>query len=326
MNKQIAKWKAFFNPEHYQGWSKSKNYFEGWYFKMLNAACDQALAIIPGISMDPEGKQEAFIQVLNGKLHRSEFYRFNGATFKAKPGIFDIQIEENRFSETEIILNLPEIKGRLQFENLVGWPKPWYSPGIMGPYAFVPFMECYHGIVSMDHDIQGQLIYHSRTLDFCNGKGYIEKDWGHSFPSSYVWMQSNHFSKPGISFKASVANIPWVRNSFVGFIAGLWYENQLIRFTTYNNTRLRKCNITLDHVEIILENKTFLLELVAYRSQATKLASPIQGIMDGRIEESMSSKINVQLYSKKEKRIVFNDIGYHAAMEVAGTIEELLIN
>lgn len=115
---------SLFNPEHYQGWSKSKNYFEGWYFKMLNAACDQALAIIPGISMDPEGKQEAFIQVLNGKLHRSEFYRFNGAAFKAKPGIFDIQIEENRFSETEIILNLPEIKGRLQFENLVGWPKP----------------------------------------------------------------------------------------------------------------------------------------------------------------------------------------------------------
>ncbi len=326
MNKQIAKWKAFFNPEQYQGWGKSKNYFEGWYFKMLNAACDQALAIIPGISMDPEGKQEAFIQVLNGKLHRSEFYRFNGAAFKAKPGIFDIQIEENHFSETEIILNLPEIKGRLQFENLVGWPKPWYSPGIMGPYAFVPFMECYHGIVSMDHTVCGQLIYHSKALDFQHGRGYIEKDWGHSFPSSYVWMQSNHFSKPGISFKASVANIPWIRNSFVGFIAGLWYENQLIRFTTYNNTRLRKCNITLDHVEIILENKTFLLELVAYRSQATKLASPIQGIMDGRIEESMSSKINVQLYSKKEKRIVFNDIGYHAAMEVAGTIEELLIN
>lgn len=323
MNKQFAKWKAFFNPEHYQGWGKSKNYFEGWYFKLLNAACDQALAIIPGISMDPEGKQEAFIQVLDGKLHSSNFYRFDGEAFKAKAATFDIQIEGNRFSETEIILNLPEIKGTLQFENLVGWPKPWYSPGIMGPYAFVPFMECYHGIVSMDHTINGQLIYHSKVLDFQNGRGYIEKDWGQSFPSSYVWMQSNHFSKPGISFKASVANIPWIRNSFVGFIAGLWYENQLIRFTTYNKTSLRKCKITLEQVELILENTNYLLELNTQRNQATQLAAPIQGVMDGRIEESMNSRIAVRLYSKKLRQVVFEDTGHYAALEVAGTIEEI---
>jgi len=322
----FKKWNAFFNPEQYQGWGKTKNYFEGWYFKVLTKPCDEALAIIPGISMDPDGKKIAFIQILDGNLQQSDFYKFDGSAFQATPGKFEIQINENRFSESEISLNLPNIKGTLTFENLVGWPKPWYSPGIMGPYAFVPFMECYHGIVSMDHDIQGQLIYHSRTLDFCNGKGYIEKDWGHSFPSAYVWMQSNHFSKQGISFKASVAKIPWIRNSFVGFIAGLWFENKLIRFTTYNNTNLRKCHITLDQVELILENSNYLLEIQAYRSQATQLASPIQGVMDGRIEESMRSKISVKLYSKKEKKIVFSDIGHHAAMEVAGTIDEIQIN
>lgn len=322
----FKKWNAFFNPEQYQGWGKSKNYFEGWYFKILNNDCDQALAIIPGISMDSDGKKNAFIQILDGKLHRSVFYTFEWSAFKATPGIFEIQIEENVFSETKIQLNLPILKGALNFVNLVGWPKPWYSPGIMGPYAFVPFMECYHGIVSMDHEISGQLSYLSNAIDFNNGRGYIEKDWGHSFPSSYVWMQSNHFSKPGISFKASVANIPWIRNSFVGFIAGLWYENQLIRFTTYNNTRLRKCNITLDFVEIQLENRNYLLKLFAHRSQATQLASPIKGIMDGRIEESMSSKIEVELYSKKEQKFLFHDTGFHAAMEVAGTIEELLTN
>lgn len=322
----LKKWSAFFNPEQYQGWGKSKNYFEGWYFKILNNDCDQALAIIPGISMDSNGKKTTFIQILDGKLHRSVFYTFEGAAFNATPGVFEIQIEENVFSETKIQLNLPILKGALNFENLVGWPKPWYSPGIMGPYAFVPFMECYHGIVSMDHAINGKLAYNLDTIDFTDGRGYIEKDWGHSFPSSYVWMQSNHFSKPGISFKASVANIPWIRNSFVGFIAGLWYENQLIRFTTYNNTRLRKCNITLDFVEIQLENRNNLLKLFAHRSQATQLASPIKGIMDGRIEESMSSKIEVELYSKKEQKILFHDTGFHAAMEVAGTIEELLTN
>jgi hypothetical protein len=51
----------------------------------------------------------------------------------------------------------------------------------MGPYAFVPFMECYHGILSMDHKINGQLIIHDEIIDFTGGKGYMEKDWGQSF-------------------------------------------------------------------------------------------------------------------------------------------------
>lgn len=322
----LKKWSAFFNPEQFQGWGKKKNYFEGWYFKILNKECNQALAIIPGIAMDSGGTKKAFIQLLDGKLHRSEYYSFDGSAFQAKPGLFEIKIDQNCFTQNSIQLDLPILKGSLNFENPIGWPKPWYSPGIMGPYAFVPFMECYHGIVSMDHAINGRLAYNLDTIDFTDGRGYIEKDWGHSFPSSYVWMQSNHYSNSGISFKASVANIPWIRNSFVGFIAGLWYHNQLIRFTTYNNTRLRKCKILLDHVELILENKKYLLEIYAHRNQATHLASPIQGVMDGRIEESMNSAIEVQLYSKKEKKLIFNDTGRHAAMEVAGAIDEIQIN
>lgn len=45
----------------------------------------------------------------------------------------------------------------------------------MGPFAFVPFMECYHGIVSMDHIIQGELEIDGATVDFSNGRGYMEK-------------------------------------------------------------------------------------------------------------------------------------------------------
>ncbi|MCK7537696.1 MAG: tocopherol cyclase family protein [Marinilabiliales bacterium] len=39
----------------------------------------------------------------------------------------------------------------------------------------------------------------AKMADFSGGRGYIEKDWGHSFPSAYVWMQSNHFQLARIS-------------------------------------------------------------------------------------------------------------------------------
>jgi hypothetical protein len=136
------------------------------------------------------------------------------------------------FSEKLIQLNLPGFKGELKFNGNVAWPKSFFSPGIMGPFSFVPFMECYHGIVSMDHSIEGHLNIDGSFIEFNGGRGYIEKDWGRSFPSAYVWMQTNHFSSEGISIKASVANIPWLGSSFVGFICGLWLHDRLIQFNT----------------------------------------------------------------------------------------------
>ena len=47
-------------------------------------------------------------------------------------------------------------------------------------------MECYHGIISMNHDILGSLKYNDEDISFNKGKGYMEKDWGHSFPKLYL--------------------------------------------------------------------------------------------------------------------------------------------
>jgi hypothetical protein len=194
----------------------------------------------------------------------------------------------------------------------------------MGPYSFVPFMECYHGILSMDHDIAGELIYKGESIDFSRGKGYMEKDWGRSFPGGYTWMQTNHFTQAGISFKSSIAKIPWLGSSFTGFIAGLWFDKRLYQFTTYNATKLIKCNIDKSKVEFELENKYHFLKVFAKREEATELASPILGLMDGKIEESMNSEIHVQLLDKKNNIIIFDDTGRNTALEVAGNINEII--
>jgi hypothetical protein len=195
----------------------------------------------------------------------------------------------------------------------------------MGPYAFVPFMECYHGIVSMDHTIAGEIEVEGETIDFTNGRGYIEKDWGRSFPSAYFWMQSNHFSQPGVSIKASVAKIPWIRKAFVGFIAGLWWGDRLFRFTTYNKSVLRKSFADSEKVELVIENKKYRIEILARRTAATALASPIIGFMDGRIEESMTAALEVKLTDLKNKNVIFHDKGRNAGLEVAGKIGEIII-
>jgi len=315
---------AIFNPQEFQGRGKKHTYFEGWYFKVLNASETKAYAVIPGIALDEAGNGHAFIQVLDGKKKCSLYHTFDIHSFIATPGKFEIAIGENRFSKDSINLDVPGLKGCLHFKESVPWPSHWYSPGIMGPYAFVPFMECYHGIVSMDHAVYGQLAVEEKIIDFDNGRGYIEKDWGRSFPSAYVWMQSNHFTAPGVSLKASVAKIPWIGRSFVGFIAGIWMHDRLLRFTTYNRSSLRKLSIDTKRVELVLDNKNHCLEIVVLRDAATSLASPIRGFMEGRIEESMCSSIEVSVADKKSGRVIFRDCGRNAAIEVAGSINEII--
>lgn len=320
------RWQALFNPEQFHGWGKSKKYFEGWYYKVINSDESEAYAFIPGIAMDERGNQHSFIQVLDGKRFKSDYHKFEASIFKPSGGKHDVRIGSSRFQTHQIDLDLPNLEGRLNFNNQVPWPSTWYSPGIMGPFSFVPFMQCYHGIVSMDQEIEGSLNISDRELDFTGGRAYLEKDWGSSFPSGYIWMQSNHFSEPGYSMKLSIAKIPWLGSSFVGFISGLWLKDRLIQFTTYNLTKLKRCNVNGNQVSIVLENNKHWLSVEAEKDVSTTLASPIQGFMDGRIEESMTSKFNVSLYDKKSKRTIFEDQGRNVGLEIAGKYEDLLVS
>ena len=318
--------RSIFNPERYHGWGKSKRYFEGWYYKIINETEDKAFAIIPGIAMDENQNKHAFIQVLDGKNLTAEYIKFDFEDFQVDSNRFQISIKKNQFSNDQLYLELPNIGGELKFKGQVPWPKKWYSPGIMGPYSFIPFMECNHGILSMDHSIIGKLVINNNSIDFTNGKGYIEKDWGKSFPSAYIWMQSNHFNKKNVSIKTSIAKIPWLKGSFIGFICGLWVNNALIQFTTYNKTQLKLVNVDKSKVNIIMTNPQYQIEIIAHRRASTSLASPISGFMDGRINESMTAKIEIKLTDTLTNKVIFDDIGRNAGLEVAGKVDELILN
>ena len=316
--------RSLFNPEQYQGWGMTRKYFEGWYFKVVNATETKAFAFIPGIGMDEAGNSHSFIQVLDGVEKKSEYHTFSSSLFVPASKGFELTIGKNFFSTNRIVLDLPAVKGALDFSGIVPWPKPWYSPGIMGPYTFAPFMECNHGVVSMDHSISGHLEINGELIDFTGGRGYTEKDWGHTFPSAYVWVQTNHFSKPGISLKASVARVPWVTGTFTGFIAGIWFNNHLIRFTTYNRSALKRLKVTDNFMEMVMENHDYIFEMTAPLDLATGLASPVRGLMDGRIEESMTAGVSLLLTEKKNGKTVLDDRGRNTCIEVSGDMNSLM--
>ncbi len=315
-------------PDDYHGWGRTRRYFEGWYFKLVSADEQHAIAIIPGIAMAENGDQHAFVQVMDGKACQAEYHRFPVEDFRAAAGAFDIQVGNNFFSGKKITLDLPGISGEISFKNTQPWPKMLGAPGIMGWYSFVPFMECNHGVVSLDHQLEGQLqITDARTglsqvADFSGGKGYIEKDWGRSFPRAYVWMQSNHFdTHDRASLLASAAHIPWLQSHFIGFISGFWLDGKLFKFATYTGAR-KFLTIKDDTVELIFRNPKSELRILARQAPGTVLKSPMSGEMTGKIQESLQAVLQVELLEKGKR--VFEGIGRNAGLEVAGEVDVLM--
>lgn len=318
----FKRWKATWNPDMYHGWGRQKKYFEGWYFKIVDSTEQYAFAIIPGIAMETDGSKKAFIQILDGKQCKAVYHDFTEAQFQPSDQKFEVQVDQNSFSGNGIELNLPELKGKLKFHNPYPWPKMLGAPGIMGWYSFVPFMQCYHGVVSMHHSLEGQLNVNGHTVDFTGGKGYLEKDWGESFPSSWIWMQTNHFEKDqSISLMASVARIPWLGSHFIGYIVGFLVDGKLHRFATYTGAMMN-AQLEKDVVRLAFKDRQHRLEIIAHKAEGGDLISPISGHMTGKVNESMQAKIEVKLFKKDQ--LIFSGTGRNSGLEVAGPVEELL--
>ncbi len=319
------------HPAWYHGCNKKPPFFEGWYFKLIDPSEQCRYAVIPGIfiSDDPQ-IQHAFVQVLDGVSGYTTYHRYPVEEFRAPCDAFDIRVGPSRFSRNEVQLQIesPErtLVGRLHFSGLTPWPVTLTSPGIMGWYAWVPFMECYHGVLSLDHTIEGTLDIDGKRVQLDGGRGYIEKDWGPSFPEAWVWFQSNHFERLGTSITASIAVIPWLRTAFPGFIVGLWHEGTLHRFATYTGARVEKLEVSENAVHWVIRDRRHRLEMDASRTQVGLLRGPSKADMGIRVPETLQATIAVRLTALDggRERVLFEGTGRNGGLEVGGSTDRLL--
>ena len=316
---------SILTPAMYHGFGKKPPFFEGWYYKLVSADETHKVAIIPGVILGHD--EHAFIQVLDGVSGQTAYHTFSIEQFQAKRAAFGLNIAGNIFDGDHLVLDLKRPEGQISGEIHLGplqpWPVSLLSPGIMGPYAWVPRMECYHGVLSFDHPLKGSLVLNGEEMNFDSGHGYIEKDWGQSFPAAWVWFQSNHFNNRRACITASVAIIPWLGSAFRGFIVGLWVEGKLYRFATYTEARLESLSILDDRVDWVLRDAHYRLHLTAIRAQGGLLRGPNRLDMGKRVLETLNSIVSVQLETL-QGRVVFEDNGRHAGLEVMGDLPRLL--
>jgi len=316
--------KHLLNPDLFHGHYKKNHFFEGWYFKIVEAKKQRAFAFIPGIFLGKKREEShSFIQLLHGANSFYKYKRFPTDDFNSSKNKFSVTIGKNHFSLGHIKLNIDDpdfsVKGALNFKNILKWPDTLLNPGSMGFYNYIPYLQCYSQVCAMDMEIQGSLEINGQIIDFEGGKGYVEKNWGKAFPYSWIWIQSNNFTHSKSSLSCSLGHIPFLFLRFRGFLIGLYVNGIFYSFTTMNRSRIRITQKNSD-IDILVENAKYTLNIQTKTKEDgfILLNGPRDGKMVPLVQENLQGKVKVTLLEKKHKKIIFEDEGLCAGIEYGG--------
>jgi len=286
--------------------SPYKNRFEGWYFK--HQAGGKSLALIPG-----RGADGAFVWVItdDGAYHiRYPLYDYHKR--HVGPGIFNLKIGGNTFSPSGVTVDIHRpgltLIGEIAYSNITP-----IGSDIMGPFKYFP-MECRHGIVSMSHLLNGEIILNGEKQSYTHGKGYIESDSGRSFPSEYTWVHCNDFAVADCSIMASVARIPFYGLRFWGCICVVWINGREYRLATYKGVKILRC----EPGAMTLKQGKYQLDITAQPREGHQLPAPRNGKMSRFIRENLSCP--AQFLFTEGDRCLFDGRSNYASYEYSELI------
>ncbi len=313
-----------YNKTPFQGENKelSDSYFEGWYYKQVDEYSSNSISFIPGISYNkthPHSFIQCIIEDYSGEIF-TYYFEYEVEDFKATSNPFCVTIKDNVFKEDYIKINIEDnnnsIFGELYYTNLKRLRKSFFEPNIMGYLSYLPKKECNHHIVSVNHKVNGSIIFNDKLISFEKGIGYIEKDWGKSFPSEYIWLQCNKFKYPkDINLTFSYATIPYLNTSFKGFFLTLFVGEKEYRFATYNSSKIKKVIIEDNRFEVYIEKKNIQVKIKAFQNKSKELVSPINGEMKNFIKEGLKGDVEISFFDKKNN-IRVNSQGKDAGIEI----------
>lgn len=253
-----------------------RNYFCGWYLRCQSD--QQTLAVIPSVHRTKESTNCA-LQLITDT--QSFHIPFPYSDFHKEGD--QISIAGNKFGKEGITLDIrtPDLHatGSVRFG-----PFTPIQYDIMGPFRYVPFMQCRHSVFSMRHSVNGDFLINETPYVFGNAIGYIEGDRGYSFPGKYVWTQC---SFPTGALILSIADIPLGGIHFTGVIGIVLLHGKEYRLATYLGAKAVK----IETDKIIVRQGNFTLTVNPQNQSGHPLRAPVGGAMVRTIHEHPSCKV-----------------------------------
>ena len=292
--------------KYFYGQNPPPPYFEGWYFKLQNGS-GQAAALIPAMHIQKNGQKSASIQIISET--DSWWIEYPADQFSACENRFFVRIGESTFSEQGIRISVQKdgisLRGSVSFG-----PTLPIRYDIMGPFRWLPNMECSHSVISMSHRLDGCLILNGEKLDCSGGLGYIESDRGRSFPENYLWTQCCWENS---SIMLSIASIPALRIQFTGCICAIVHEGKEYRIATYKGARV----VQWSKDYALVQQGKYRLEVQLLKQSAQPLRAPADGDMCRAVHESLCAAVHYRLW--RRDKLIVNKRSDKASYEYSNT-------
>lgn len=300
----------------------SKNRFENWYFKLVDARKENTLGILVGILMTHEG-EEAFIEITENGISENLCVKYSLDAVKSKDT--EIQIGDNSLGLQKITLNMQKegltLKGEITFSNHKRLKESLWLSGLMGPYKYLPFLKSYHEVVSLQHTLMGSLWVNEKQIIFNEGKGYIEKDWGKVFPNVWLWAQCNHFKRQDVALMIGVARLPIFFNYYTSFAIPVYYKDQLEIFSNYSGGHIAKLYRYKGYVHLVVTQKNKILDIKIYGSDEVSCVTSKSSHMIRDVYACDTAKIEFSITDNGKS--VFEEVGTLCELEMGGNTSKL---
>lgn len=286
------------NNFNFVGNKRRKNYFEGWFLKIVDSS-NISYSFIFGISLN-EDDPHSFIQVIDQSQGRAFYYKFKVSEFHYSDNI--IKIGDNLISTNRLRLLVDTFDIDLNIKPTVFLKKRILPGGAMSFYKYL-FLPTRHEIIFMNSDVEGYVKSKNRDSKI-SGTGYMEKDLGTRFPKRWIWFQTNHFLSNNISLIFSKADLV---GKISGFFCFLNVNGKEYRFATYNLSKV-KVSRKGDKVKIILKKGIYHLRIELKLKSGYLIIAPVEKAkMEKEIEERLNSTLKISLY--KNNKLILSDIG-----------------
>ena len=280
---------------------EKKDAFEGWFSKVDAKEAGILFSVIWGYTTHEKTKH-AFLQFTSSLDHDTAYISYPIEEMWVEENPFVLHIGNNVLSKEKMVLDFEmdgkSVKGSFSFGELSPIRTSFLKPGIMGWLTHFP-NECNHGIISMNHEVSGNLTVGEDSFLISGAKGYMEKDWGISFPENYVWAQANDFEDSSIAF--SYATVPMLGKSAKGFFLVLHHEGKEYRFSSIEGSFMLDFKVREDAFVAVIQKGRYKVVLKAKQLNPVALASPDHGEMRAKIKESLDGRMALLLFKGKEK-------------------------
>lgn len=275
--------------------SNKTPFFEGYYYKVTTD--DFALAIIVGFTLQ-ENKQIAFVQCYNSKTNQKDYLEYDYDQFYFDVLSNTVYLKDHYFGKDEVYFFDERVDYVIHFfiDERVELDTNFYTPTIMGPFHYIPFLQCNHAIITLQGSVEGEIIYKDACHDF-SGIGYSEKDWGTSFPREYVWIQSNHSLEGyGNSLFLACGHIPMKLFDFMGVIGLIKAKDKTYKIGSYFGAKVIERSIVDQSSILIIKQGKYLFSFKLRLGTTCEFLGPNQGVMNTKINESLDSNCTVKIY------------------------------